>query len=153
MTDTADRIERKIDIDAPAERVWKLVSEPGWWINNGTIVEHKIERVGDLDIVHDPDHGEFPIRTERLDPPRYAAFRWMADREDHSGSGSHTLTEFWIDDRAGGEGITLRVVESGFSTLDISAEERRKRVEENTEGWEMELAAARTYVGSDAYAG
>ena len=77
----------------------------------------------------------------------------MADREDHSGSGSYTLTEFWIDDRTGGEGITLRVVESGFSTLDISAEERRKRIEDNTEGWESELAAARTYVGAEADAG
>jgi hypothetical protein len=42
--------------------------------------------------------------------------------------------------------VTLRVVESGFSTLDITAEARRKQVEENTEGWEQELAAARTFV-------
>ena len=146
-TETTDRIERTIEIDAPAERVWTLVSEPGWWINNGVIVEHKIEHLGDdLDVVHDPDHGQFPIRTERLDPPRYAAFRWMADREDRTGAGPSTLTEFWIEDRAGGEGVTLRVVESGFSTLDITAEERRKRVEENTEGWEQELAAAKTFV-------
>ena len=79
MTDTTDRIERQIDIDAPAERVWRLVSEPGWWINNGTIVEHKIERVGDLDIVHDPDHGEFPIRTERRRATRRFA-GWLIAR-------------------------------------------------------------------------
>ena len=41
--------ERQIDIDATAERVWALVSTPGWWINDGTIVEHLIERRGDLD--------------------------------------------------------------------------------------------------------
>ena len=88
------------------------------------------------DIVHDPVHGAFPIRTERLDPPRYAAFRWMADREDRSGEGPSTLTEFWIDENESGSGVTLRVSESGFSTLDISAEEQRKRIDENTEGWE-----------------
>lgn len=148
MSDTKDRIERQIDIDASAERVWSLVSQPGWWINNGEIVDHKIERVGDLDVVHDPDHGAFPIRTERLDPPRYAAFRWMADRDDRSGEGPSTLTEFWIDDHEGRTGVTLRVVESGFSSLDVSAEEQRKRIEENTEGWELELAAARTFVAA-----
>jgi uncharacterized protein YndB with AHSA1/START domain len=147
MTVTQDSIERQITIDAPAERVWALVSQPGWWINNGVIVDHEIERVGDdLDVIHDPDHGEFPIRTERLDPPRYAAFRWLADREDRTGSGPSTLTEFWIEDRAGAEGVTLRVLESGFSTLGASDEERRKHLDENTEGWEQELAAARTYV-------
>ena len=145
MIGTKDRIERTIEINAPAERVWLLVSQPGWWINDGAIVEHKIERVGDLDIVHDPVHGEFPIRTERLDPPRYAAFRWMANQDDRSGEGPSTLTEFWIDDLESG-GVTLRVAESGFSTLDISAEEKRKRIDENTEGWETELAAARKFV-------
>ena len=35
MTDTKDRIERKIEIDAPAEWVWLLVSQPGWWIDDG----------------------------------------------------------------------------------------------------------------------
>ena len=146
MIDTKDRIERTIEIDAPAERVWMLVSQPGWWINDGAIVDHEIERVGDLDIVHDPKHGAFPIRTERLDPPRYAAFRWMADQEDRSGEGPSTLTEFWIDDREGSSGVTLRVAESGFASLGKSEEERRKHVDENTEGWETELAAARKFV-------
>jgi len=146
MSDTVDRIERQIEIDAPAERVWELVSQPGWWINDGAIVDHKVERVGDVHVVHDPVHGEFPIRTEQLDPPRYAAFRWMADRDDRSGAGPFTLTEFWIDDQEGGTGVTLRVAESGFSTLDLSAEARRKQIDENSEGWEMELAAAKKVV-------
>jgi uncharacterized protein YndB with AHSA1/START domain len=142
VTDTQDRIERTIEIDAPAERVWQLVSQPGWWINDGSIVDHKVERVGDLDIVHDLVHGEFKIRTERLDAPRYAAFRWIAQEPDQSGNVASTLTEFWIDDRDGA-GVTLRVAESGFASLDVSAEQRRKHLDENTEGWELELGAAR----------
>lgn len=144
MTVTADRIERQIEIDAPAERVWALVSQPGWWINDGEIVDHKIERVGDVDVVHDPTHGEFKLRTEKLDPPRYAAFRWIAREPDQAGNEASTLTEFWIDDR--GSGVTLRVAESGFASLDGSDEERRKHLDENTEGWELELAAARSFV-------
>ncbi|WP_262104311.1 ATPase [Arthrobacter sp. Marseille-P9274] len=146
MDGTLDRIERQIDIEASAERVWELVSEPGWYINNGTIIEHRIERSGDVDIVHDPVHGTFPIRTEKLDAPRYAAFRWLAGssregfREDES-----TLVEFWIDERPEG-GVTLRVAESGFSTLPGGEEKRRKALEENTEGWNIELAAARAFL-------
>ncbi len=31
-SEAADRIERQVTINAPLERVWRLVSEPGWWI-------------------------------------------------------------------------------------------------------------------------
>lgn len=113
---------------------------------NGTIIEHRIERVGDVDIVHDPVHGAFPIRTEKLDAPRYAAFRWLAGsarggfREDES-----TLVEFWIDERPEGG-----VAESGFSPLPGGEEKRRKALQENTEGWTIELAAARSFLEDNA---
>jgi uncharacterized protein YndB with AHSA1/START domain len=141
-----DRIERQIDIDASADRVWDLVARPGWYINDGEIVEHRTERVGDVDVVRDPVHGAFPIRTERLDPPRYAAFRWLSGEAGSDlGAQGSTLVEFWIDDRPGG-GVTLRVVESGFLSLDVTEEERRKRFEENDAGWREELDAALRYL-------
>ncbi len=157
MTDTTivpDAIERSIDIDAPAERVWELISEPGWYINDGEIRQHRIERVSDdLVVVHDEKHGPFPVRTVRLDAPRYAAFRWEAGH----GSGaeaagdastmliSTTLIEFWVIERAAG-GVTLRVVESGFSTLGEDGAARRVAFEENSEGWDAELGAAKSFV-------
>jgi len=134
MTDDLDTIERQIDIDASAERVWLLVSEPGWWINDGVLVEHTITHHDDHDVVVDEVHGPFRIRTELLEPPRHAAFRWLGD-EDAS-----TLVRFWIDDRPSG-GVTLRVVETGFTTY--PEHERKQRHEDNVEGWEQELAIAR----------
>ena len=83
------------------------------------------------------EHGAFRIRTERLDPPRYAAFRWIG-REDEKGAG--TLTEFWVEDAA--DGVTLRVVESGLENVPES--EREAYLRDNIRGWETELAAART---------
>jgi len=56
-----------------------------------------------------------------------------------------TLVEFWVEERQAG-GVTLRVLESGFSTLPVTEEQRRKNVEDNTKGWEEELAAARAFV-------
>ena len=135
---TTDRIERSITIAAPAERVWSIVSEPGWWINEGTIRPHRIDDAGDgVVVVHDETHGAFRIRTERLDPPRYAAFRWLG-REDEKGVG--TLTEFWVEDTDGG--VTLRVVESGLENVPES--EREAYLRDNTQGWEVELAAAQS---------
>jgi uncharacterized protein YndB with AHSA1/START domain len=152
-TDIADRIERDIDINADAQQVWQLVSEPGWWINSGTIVAHEINRDGDVAIVHDPVNGEFRIRTEKLDAPRYVCFRWIwrglvTEEEPEAAERSSTLVEFWIDDRPGG-GVTLRVAESSLATLGFDEEERRRHVSENTEGWAIELAAAQAHLAPD----
>ena len=153
--DTVDtvRIERSIAIAATPERVWQIVSEPGWWINGGTLRPHRIEDAGDgTSIVHDEEHGAFRIRTERLDPPRYAAFRWLG-RADEKGAG--TLTEFWVEDAApsggsgaGADGVILRVVESGLEN--VSDGEREAYLRDNTQGWETELAAARTAAEREA---
>ena len=131
-------MDRQIDIDANAERVWELVSRPGWYINQGTVVSNPVvETDGDLTVLHHPVHGDWRFRTVSLDRPRYAAFRWLGE-DDKS-----TLVEFWITDRTD-TGVTLRVVESGFAGLgDPDWLEQR---EENVEGWKSELAAAAAYV-------
>ena len=135
---TSDRIERSIAIAATPERVWQIVSEPGWWINEGTVRPHRIDDNDDGTVtVHDETHGAWRLRVERLDEPRYAAFRWIGREDDTEGAG--TLTEFWLDEAE--DGVTLRVVESG---LDNIPEERRDAYRrENSHGWEAELAAAR----------
>jgi uncharacterized protein YndB with AHSA1/START domain len=146
MTEGTDRIERSVEIDAGADRVWQLVSEPGWWINDGRVTPHRIEVEGDVAVVHDPVHGVFPIRTVQLDPPRYAAFRWLAaDGAARSMGEESTLIEFWVEDRPGG-GVLLRVVESGLRELRRSAEQQRRDLADHTEGWEQELAAARSFL-------
>lgn len=146
MNEETDRIERSIHITADANRVWQLVSEPGWWINDGRITEHRIEPDGDVATVHDPVHGAFPIRTVQLDPPRYAAFRWLvADGAGRAVEDQSTLIEFWVEEQRGG-GVLLRVVESGLDALDATEDQRRRELEDHTKGWELELAAARTFL-------
>lgn len=38
MSSIPDTIERTVLVAANVQRVWALVSEPGWWINSGTRV-------------------------------------------------------------------------------------------------------------------
>jgi uncharacterized protein YndB with AHSA1/START domain len=145
-----DRIARQIDIDAPAERVWELVARPGWYINDGVVdPQPDLRYEDDVAVVRHPSLGAFRFRTVELDKPRYAAFRWIGTptRDEFTPT---TLVEFWIDERDGG-GVTLRVVESGFSGLADDPAAWLKEREGNDKGWLTELTAAKTFVeGSGA---
>lgn len=141
MNRDKDRIERAVDIAANRQHVWDLVSEPGWWINDGRIVEHRLVVDGDVTTVHDPVHGAFPIRTVALEPPAYAAFRWLAFADDGPTHRELSLVEFFVDELPGG--CRLRVVESGLASLNASNQRRREMYEENSAGWELELELAR----------
>jgi uncharacterized protein YndB with AHSA1/START domain len=151
-----DRVERSIAITAGVERVWDLVTRPGWWINDGEVADagsgppgeasragpgaHRIERDGDLCRVHDPTCGEFEILVVKLEPRTYAAFRWRSDGVTRSVDGPTTLVEFWLDDHGDGT-VTVRVVESGFDGLDSAEDVRRANRDGNDKGWRQELGA------------
>lgn len=143
--DPLDRIERHIEIDASAERVWELVSRPGWWINEGTVdPDPDVRRDGDLTVVGHPRFGAFRLRTVAADHPSYLAFRWLEQDATGGEDPPSTLVEFWIRERDGE--VTLTVVESGFTGLGKEHAAVVSHVKENTQGWETELAAARTFV-------
>jgi uncharacterized protein YndB with AHSA1/START domain len=76
---------------------------------------------------------------------RRFAYRWMlqdSDAEEPS-EGNFTLVEFTL--APDGDGTRLRVVESGFATLDRSEDVRRERFDWNTEGWKGELGELAEY--------
>lgn len=135
-----DRIERSIDIDAPAERVWTLLERPGWWINEHDVDPDPVIRWESetLAVVVHEKWGEFRLERLAADPPRYMSYRWI----EHDDAG--TVVEFWVEDRSGG--VTLKVVESGLTGLGKDAEALRKHYEGNSEGWEKELEAAKRFV-------
>ena len=135
-----DRIERETLIEAPIERVWSLVSEPGWWaVHDVAEVAGMTAREGETMMSHNEHYGDFPIRVERVRPPTFVAYRWASAfpgqelRDDNS-----TLVEFTLADEGGK--TRLRVVESGFGTLAGGDDLRRKALEDNTGGWAEEIA-------------
>jgi uncharacterized protein YndB with AHSA1/START domain len=157
QTDTVpDSIEREILIAAPLDVVWPLVSEPGWWINEGEIRQHTIEPAGDrLWKVTDIKHGEWLIEVVDRTEQRSISFRWHvderagADATDDVGHGDQaddalrTLVRFTLDPVP--DGTVVRVVESGFAAGIVDAK-RRSIYDDNSEGWTVELTAAKTYL-------
>jgi len=135
-----DRIERSIDIDASVEKVWSLITRPGWWINDGDVEpDTEVRREGDYDVVVHPKHGEFRLATVERDEPRHIVYYWVDNVAPEAG----TTVAFWIEDRPGG--VTLRVVESGFGQLKKDRAAIDNQIKENTHGWEVELEAAKRF--------
>jgi len=148
MTDqrAADAIRQSVEIDAPIDVVWRLVSEPGWWINDGELEEHEVgysERPDGTVIAEVRGHsaGTWRLIVVERREHEYAAFRWAphaaADR-DATGLTGSTLIEFTLREESGH--VVVEVVESGFRALGITAEKIAANYEDNTEGWGQELA-------------
>ena len=135
-------IEQEITINAGLERVWDLVTEPGWWVpaeqpapadrTPGTVVERVSEKC-----------GRFPVQVVELTPRSYAAFRWASQfpGEDLA-QGQTTLIEFFVQEEPGSS-VRVKVRESGFAELEAPQEVRESGFKANTEGWGMELGDLR----------
>jgi uncharacterized protein YndB with AHSA1/START domain len=141
-----DRIEREILIAAAPDRVWALVAEPGFWVSDDGTVRGATVVEGESLVVRNSQHGDFPIRVEKADSPRYLAYRWVSAfpgeelREDNS-----TLIEFTLTPEGGG--TRLRVVESGFASLPTTEDNRRNVINDHTKGWEQCVAALAARAG------
>ena len=139
--DVPDEVVRSVRVEASAETVFDVISEPGWFINDGEYREHGILRDGASAIVVDPVHGEFEIGIVELDPPRRAVFRWLGGDAGSLEDLPSNLVEFTIEDQEGGVLLTVR--ETGFAGLDEDAAARRARFESNDSGWAEELGVAK----------
>ena len=151
-----DAIRQSIEIDAPVDTIWRLVSEPGWWINDGELEPHEIRRSEQPDgttiaDVRGHSAGVWRLIVVELREREYAAFRWAphaaADRDATSPIGS-TLVEFTLHEASAPGRVVVEVVESGFRTIVASPDKIAENYDENTEGWGAELAVLRTAAAS-----
>ncbi|MFH9723109.1 SRPBCC domain-containing protein [Streptomyces sp. NPDC017254] len=137
-----DRIERETLIEAPLERVWTLVAQPGFWVADEASVAGTVAREGESMRASNSVHGDFPVRVEKVEPPTYVAYRWASAFPGQELSEDNTtLVEFTLTEEAGG--TRLRVVESGFAALPGSEDLRAQAVKNNTGGWPEVLDAFR----------
>jgi uncharacterized protein YndB with AHSA1/START domain len=142
------QIEREIVIAAPPQRVWTLLTDERYFSEWFGDARAEIDlRPGGAMAVHWTEHGTVLAEVVAVEPPRRFAYRWSQFQDEARAApvdGTATLVEFTLDPER--DGTRLRVVESGFETLDCPPEERAKKAEDNTSGWGIELERLRDYV-------
>lgn len=144
---TSDRIEQEIVIDAPVERVWSVLTDPGYvgkWFGQGEPIRIDLRPGGFMHLDHG-EYGIFPCRIEKVDPPNLLVYRWAsAYPGDEATDSNSTLVEFTLT--PDGEATRLRVVESGFAALTIPpARQSTASYESHTKGWPEVLGNLRRY--------
>jgi uncharacterized protein YndB with AHSA1/START domain len=138
-----DMIQREIQIDAPVDRVWAVLTEAkhiaGWF---GDSVEIDL-RPGGKALFTWSGHGTYHAVVERVEPPVVFAYRWARNAGNDPAAADSTLVEFTL--AAAGDGTLLTVVETGFAGWAATEEEQDKGAAENTQGWGEELGELKEY--------
>ncbi len=142
-----NNIEREVLIDAPVEVVWSVVTEPqhiGSWLSDSAEID--LRPGGELVLKFD-GLGSAIGTVERVERPSLFSFRWVTpepDRDPSLREGYFTLVEFRL--RAEGEGTLVRVVESGFASIDQTEEKNAELAARHRGGWGSFLEGLSDYV-------
>lgn len=154
-----DRIEKRILLRAPRERVWLAIADSaqfGAWFGvafdgpfvAGAQVHGRIVKTGlDEEIAchQEPYVGTAcDVWVERVEPMRRFSFRWFpgVPEPGETGGGPKTLVEFVLEEAAGG--TLLTITESGFDQIPLA---RRARVfADNEAGWAMQATLITKYL-------
>ena len=152
----ADPIEREILIDAPAEVIWGVITEPeqiSRWFSDEASVEQRAGGDGTLTWRPGGRGGSksglvVPIRVVEVEPPRRFSFRWGHPQGTAPGEQNSALVEFILTAEAGG--TRLRVIESGIEAVTHDEDGRARYREDHEQGWERHLGEMLDYVASNA---
>jgi uncharacterized protein YndB with AHSA1/START domain len=136
-----DRIERRTTIRATQDKVWQLVTRPGWWLPGSNAAPAR--GPGRAVVEYGGDARPYVIDVVRVEPQGYASFRWAgAAGGGVPEPGNTTLVEFYV--RPVGDEVGVTVVESGFASLDLPDALREDQWKGSAGAWQYELAGLRT---------
>ena len=139
-----DSVEREVLIAASPERVWEVITTPehiSQWLWDFAEIDLRVGGAMSLAGTYRGKPFSYEATIEHLDPPHVFAFRWA---EDDWVEGGSTRVEITL--AAEGEGTRLRLVESGFASLQISDERRNELFVDISGGWKNELGQLVAYV-------
>lgn len=163
MTQT-DRIEKKVLLKAPRQRVWDALTDSrqfGSWFGmrvDGPFRAGQIARGTILPTTVDPEVAKlqkphegmaFDIRVEAIEPQRLFSFRWhpfAIDRSADYSAEPMTLVTFTLDEEPAG--VLLTVTETGFDGLPL--ERRAKAFAANDGGWAHQMVMITKYLAHAA---
>lgn len=160
METNTDRIEKKVLLRAPRERVWRAISDSkqfGSWFGvkfdapfapGARMIGKIVPTTVDAEVAKRQKSYEgtaFEFAVDRVEPMRYFSFRWhpfaMDSGADYSKEPS-TLVAFELEEVS--DGIMLTITESGFNQIPL--ERRAKAFAANEEGWTAQAKLIEKYL-------
>ena len=157
---STDRIEKRILLHAPRQRVWRALTDSaefGTWFGmkfdgpfapgarmTGVIVPTTVN--AEVANAQKEYEGKpFEITIEQMEPERLFSFRWhpfaVEPGVDYSAEPT-TLVVFALEEEA--SGVMLTVTESGFDRIPL--ERRAKAFTANEGGWGMVVKLIEVYL-------
>jgi uncharacterized protein YndB with AHSA1/START domain len=158
-TDT-DRIEKKVLLRAPRERVWHAISDArqfgswfgvefaGAFIAGATTIGKLVPTTVDPEAAKRQKQYEgfkFEFAIDRIEPQRLFSFRWhpfAVERGVDYSKEPATLVTFELEQQA--DGTMLTVTESGFDRIPL--ERRAKAFAANEQGWTAQIKLIEKYL-------
>ena len=132
-------IHRTIRLEASLDEVWAALTEGellGRWFSDFATFDGVIA-VGSQGVFAWEGHGEFAVVFEQLEPKSVVAWRWAGEPSLELKEDDSTTARFTLE--ADGDATVLTVVESGFEKIAGGTAHRRRRLEDNRSGWDIEL--------------
>lgn len=154
---STDRIQKKVHLRAPRNRVWKAISDSkqfGSWFGmkvegpftaNTTVKATIVPTTVDPEVAKEQKAFEgmpFELYIERVEPERLFTFRWHPGATQPKPEDPTTLVCFELEDAA--DGILLTVTESGFDRIPLAR--RAKAFAENEGGWAAQMKLIEKYL-------
>ena len=146
---STDRIEKRVELDAPRSRVWRALTDVQqfnqWFgVSLGAPFTPGAAVRGNLTNAKYA-HVTMTLWVETMEPERRFAFRWhpyaIEEGIDYAAEPT-TLVTFTLEDA--GAGTRLTIVESGFDA--IPASRRAKAFSMNERGWAGQAENLRKFV-------
>lgn len=128
-----EKIEREISIQAPIATVWEVITKPEYisqWFGSQAEIDLRPGGKGKLSWGEDL---EAPLEIVEVEKPHLFSFLWVAPDEETKPTHQQTLVEFWLTED--GVGTKVRLTESGFEQLEITAEQQANLIAKHTPGW------------------
>jgi uncharacterized protein YndB with AHSA1/START domain len=159
MAQTSDRIEKKVRLKAPRERVWRAISQSaefGKWFGmriegqfapNTTLAARMVPTEVDPAVAATQQQFagmRFELYVERVEPMSVLSFRWHPYPVElaEAARAPTTLVVFELEDHEDGTLLTVR--ESGFDQIPV--DKRAKAFADNEQGWEIQTQLIGKYL-------
>ena len=155
-----NRIEKKILLNAPLDRVWRAISDSqrfGKWFGvafDGPFIagQQVVGRIVPTQVDPDVARLQEPVRgmawraqIERIEPMRLFSFRWhpyaIDPAHDYS---AEPMTLVTLELAAAEGGVLLTITETGFDQIPLSR--RAKAFEANDGGWAHQARLVEKYL-------